>query len=154
MCGTSDCSHNRDAAPGEARSPSWPYASVCLGILTVSLKRLTWARKMSGQLFHDEVCHGLSGCLWKAGGATTPHTSYLGGIPISRLWGSGSCWQLLYIVSDCLNAPQGTGHDCRILHAMVHIIIVQLSFRTDMEICQKPTVEVVISLPAIILDFV
>lgn len=57
-------------------------------------------------------------------------------------------------MSDCLNAPQGTGHDCRILHAMVHIIIVQLSFRTDMEICQKPTVEVVISLPAIILDFV
>lgn len=47
-----------------------------------------------------------------------------------------------YIVSDRLNAPQGTFHDCRILHAMVHIIIMQLSFRTDMEICHKSTVKV------------
>lgn len=92
MCGVSDCSHNRDAAPGEA---VLTLLASCFdlfwqGLFVVFPQRLTWAREMSSQLFHGEVWSELPRVLVQ--GRASSHSSYLGKTLISRLRGS---WLLL-----------------------------------------------------------
>ncbi|TKS83718.1 hypothetical protein D9C73_017831 [Collichthys lucidus] len=81
-----NCSHNRDSAPGEACTPSWPYASICFdkALSSSSSRGLTRASRMSIQLFDRDVTVAV---VEVGESYTTAHTSYLGGIPISRLEG-------------------------------------------------------------------
>ncbi len=127
MCGMSDCSHNRDAAPGEACSPSWPYASICFDKAFSLPPSRGWPgqEKWVANYLSMKNGHGFFGIREKSGGATSAPTCYLGGIPISRLRG---LWLVLTVsinsiwTFECLfSLWWGAAHDRRILPAVVHL---------------------------------